>query len=320
MQNPNDSPVNPDPKAGWTNPQEQQRPWTPPESPFTPPVDPTLDSQSVRSGNVRFAGAMFLIVAGIALFLNNVGLLPIYNIWRFWPVILIAVGIGKAFGNGTSKDRGWGMIELVFGVLFLGSNLHVFALHLNDATWIVGVILVVIGLASLAGMFDPAWNAIRSDKWRMHYAENWKQGYADKRSRRFTCGRAARRGVVPPDAFTSQGNISERLLHEEAVFSSIKRRIISDAFAGGSIQAVFASVELDLRLASIPAGTATIVVNSVFASVELKVPANWRVSARIAGGFGSLEDKTLPLTRTDIGGPMLIITGSNVFGSIEVSN
>ncbi|HEX4771908.1 MAG TPA: DUF5668 domain-containing protein [Bryobacteraceae bacterium] len=279
----------------------QQPPWSA-EGPETKPVS------CANSG--RLIGAVFLICAGIALFLNNIGLLPIHNIWRFWPLFLIAIGVGKLYGSRTSQDRAWGIIAIVFGLLFLGSNLHVFMFHFKDGTWIIGLVLVAAGFASLAGMLDPAWHAVRFDIRQRKRMER----YARRQYRR-----DLRRGF-PADAFTTEGVVSERLIHEEAVFSSIKRRVITDAFEGGSIQSVFGSVELDLRLASVPSGTAGIEVNCVFGSIKLTIPSNWRVSLRVAGGFGSVEDKTLPLTRTDIGGPMLIVNGSSVFGSVEVVN
>lgn len=53
--------------------------------------------RSMRSGSV--AGALILIVLGFLWLLNNLGYLPPgfwYNIWRFWPVILIIVGLDLA--------------------------------------------------------------------------------------------------------------------------------------------------------------------------------------------------------------------------------
>src|SRR3954467_7031674 len=37
--------------------------------------------------------AILIIAAGVLLFLDNLGLFHIYNIWRLWPVALIAVGV-----------------------------------------------------------------------------------------------------------------------------------------------------------------------------------------------------------------------------------
>ena len=283
------------------NQQQQQRPW-----PAETPEGRTVNY--APSG--RLLGAVFLIVAGIALFLNNIGLLPIHDIWRFWPLFLIAVGVGKLFGARTNRDRAWGVIAIVFGLLLLGSNLHIFFFHFRDGTWIVGLVLVAIGFASLAGLLDPAWHSMR-----FHH----RHGRRSDRYARRQYRHDLRRGF-PAGTFTGEGTVHETLIGEDAVFSSIKRRVITDAFAGGTIQSVFGSVELDLRLATVPSGTATIDINCVFASVKLSVPSNWRVSMRLAGGFGSIEDKTLPLTRTDISGPMLILNGNNVFGSVEVVN
>jgi hypothetical protein len=61
------------------------------------PVDPL---QSWSKG--RPVGPIILIVAGVFFLLDNFDLLPFYRIERFWPLILIAVGI-LMFRNRLSR-------------------------------------------------------------------------------------------------------------------------------------------------------------------------------------------------------------------------
>jgi hypothetical protein len=51
------------------------------------PVDP-LESWSKH----RPVGPVILIVLGVLFLLNNFSWFPFYRIWRFWPLVLIAVG------------------------------------------------------------------------------------------------------------------------------------------------------------------------------------------------------------------------------------
>lgn len=55
-------------------------------------------------GKQRPLGPIILIVAGALLLLNNFGLFPFYRIQRFWPLILIAIGI-LMFRNRLSANR-----------------------------------------------------------------------------------------------------------------------------------------------------------------------------------------------------------------------
>lgn len=54
-----------------------------------------------------FGFALILIIAGVILLLNNFGVLP-WEIWviivRFWPILLIIIGIENLFSGTTSGN------------------------------------------------------------------------------------------------------------------------------------------------------------------------------------------------------------------------
>jgi len=66
-------------------------------------------------------GPLILIAAGILLLLNQTGRLP-WNVWgtlwRFWPVILILVGLEVLLG--VSRSMAWYIVGLVLAVVVLG--------------------------------------------------------------------------------------------------------------------------------------------------------------------------------------------------------
>ena len=51
-----------------------------------------------RSGGT----GVVLIVIGVALLLTNLGILDLYDFVRFWPLILIAVGVRMVLRNRNS--------------------------------------------------------------------------------------------------------------------------------------------------------------------------------------------------------------------------
>jgi predicted membrane protein len=112
------------------------------------------------------------------------------------------------------------------------------------------------------------------------------------------------------------------VLNEHVVLGSIKRNIESIDFRGGRLECVMGTIELNFRRAQISSveRSATLAVNVVFGTVELRVPETWKIVSQAAEVFGSVEDKTLANKSPGFDGPTLFIVGSAVFGSIEVKD
>ncbi len=112
---------------------------------------------------------------------------------------------------------------------------------------------------------------------------------------------------------------SANVLSEYTVFGGVRRRIVSQEFEGGEVTAIFGGVEIDLRAAATKKDQIVIELNAIFGGVELMVPDTWDVSVRGAGILGGYEDKTMPRRDPASGKrPLLVITGSAVFGGVTV--
>ncbi len=125
--------------------------------------------------------------------------------------------------------------------------------------------------------------------------------------------------------FTSGERDPRTTLQEAVVFGGLERRMTSQDFQGGRVNAVFGGVELDLTEANIQADEATLEINVVFGGVELRVPTSWQVAYRGSPLFGGIEDKTrTPVL--DANDPAaakpktLVLTGAIVFGGLEIKN
>jgi len=76
---------------------------------------------SERHHRPSLVGPLILIAVGILLLLNQAGRLPWTvwgTLWRFWPVILVLVGLEVLIGAGRSTA--WYIVGLVIAVVVLG--------------------------------------------------------------------------------------------------------------------------------------------------------------------------------------------------------
>ncbi|MEO7144290.1 MAG: DUF5668 domain-containing protein [Bryobacteraceae bacterium] len=245
--------------------------------------------RSPASGVV--VGAVVILV-GILLLLKNLDIIWFHDVWIFWPVILIAAGLGKFFGAPGLHSRVWGVLLAAAGVLFLLENLG----YLSINPRLVGPLaLIGMGILFLSG-------ALGRRQWR--------------------CG-------SPPSslaststfASSSTSTTSDSSLNEWAVFGGVKRRVDSQAFTGGGILAVFGGVDIDLRPAGIQGEEAFIEANATFGGVSIRVPESWSVTVQGLGMFGGYEDHTTHAPASGSTPPKrLVVTGFAVFGGVEIKN
>ena len=112
---------------------------------------------------------------------------------------------------------------------------------------------------------------------------------------------------------------SEEYLRGTAVLSGFKRQVRTQALKGGELTAIFGGFELDLRQAELAEDAVKVDVFILFGGGEIRVPEDWEVVIQASAIAGGIDDKKL------VQGPIenrrrLILTGSILFGGIEVRN
>ncbi len=225
--------------------------------------------------------ALFVIGAGVLLFLDNIGLVHFHDIWQFWPVALIALGVAKLFDCRGMGGRVWAAMWILVGTAFLLDHLGVWRVSWN-IIWPMA--LIGFGVMMLVNALE-----------RHRVPE----------------------GLI---ARSSAGTPAENILREWATFSGIKRRLETQNFQGGEMVAVFGGIDIDLRRAAIAPGTKEVVIdaNATFGGIELRVPDAWLVVMRGAGLFGGYEDRTDPPAGPEA--PRVVIKGYAIFGGVSVRN
>jgi len=121
----------------------------------------------------------------------------------------------------------------------------------------------------------------------------------------------------------SGGGDPRTTLSEVAIFGGIERRVTTQDFQGGHINAIFGGVEIDLTDANMQADEATLEINAIFGGVEIRVPESWQVAFRGTPIFGGIADKTLrrgSVRPTVLPTRVLVLTGTVIFGGVEIKN
>jgi hypothetical protein len=102
----------------------------------------------------------FLVLAGAALLLENVGVIDIGPVWRYWPLILIGLGIARIKGASTRNDQGAGIWLVLLGLWFAVSIFRIGGLTFRD-TW--PALFIVIGV-SMVWKSLPGIPAFKQEK------------------------------------------------------------------------------------------------------------------------------------------------------------
>lgn len=106
------------------------------------------------------------------------------------------------------------------------------------------------------------------------------------------------------------------ILDRTAVFGSVQVNGAGSAITGANITCIFGEAKVDLRAAEL-VGQVKLECFLLFGSLELRVPAAWRVVMDVQPFFGSVEDRgASPTLGTDA--PTLKVEGTVIFGSVEL--
>ena len=240
------------------------------------------------AGGIVVGGLIVLI--GLLILLDNMGIIRFHDVWRYWPVLLIVLGVSKILESHAPAGYVWGGVITLAGALLLLDNLDIVVFDFN-LIW--PLLLIAFGLSMLLRSMD-----------RKRYLES-----------------ATSAPGTAPGSATGSGPIEGSTCDAYAVFGGSKRRISTQDFRGGEAVAVFGGVEFDLRGAGMTVDQAVIDVNVVCGGLEVRVPDSWTIINRAVTIFGGVEDKTMQSkAEPNAKSPHLVITGSVVFGGISLRN
>lgn len=100
------------------------------------------------------AGMVFglvVVLVGLGLLLENMGIVSFREVWKFWPVFLIVYGVSRALACKAMTSLIWGGAVALIGALLLLDNLEIIYFRF-DYIW--PLIIIAFGLSLLVRAID----------------------------------------------------------------------------------------------------------------------------------------------------------------------
>ena len=242
--------------------------------------------------NNKILIGLLLIAGGVLLFINKTDS-TILPDWLFtWPSLIILIGVIVGIQHNFRNFFwialvGWGVYSLL--------DVQMPELHLKNYT--APIALIFVGLFFMFRRnhtFKKSWN---KDRWN----KKWNDFDVEAKEKNL--------------AQTEEGEYLDITM----IFSGSKKVVLSKNFRGGDITCFMGGAEIDLMQADIQS-RAVIDGTCVFGAIKLIVPSNWEVKLENTAAFGSVEDKRRAKNFSGDSPKQLIITGTAVFGGIEITN
>jgi predicted membrane protein len=233
-------------------------------------------------GEGRAVAGLIVIAFGVLFLLENLGYVYVRDLWDFWPVILIGLGISRMVNCHNSSGMTTGLILALVGGLFLAHNLGYIPYRIANMFW--PLVLILFGLRMLLRRGGP-----------------WQP----------------RPWMGRPFDIPNQANDSANRTSQFAVFGGSRRRVTSQQYEGGDALAIFGGIKIDLREANSANAQVFVEANALFGGIDIRVPDSWDVSIRGIGIFGGFDDMSR-LRSPQPGKPTLVVTGTAMFGGVAV--
>ena len=92
-----------------------------------------------------------IVLVGLALLLDNMGIVSFRDVWRYWPVLLIVYGVSRVLSCHRTSGYIWGGAIALIGTFLLLDNLDVVFFN---AALIWPLVIIAFGLSMLVRAID----------------------------------------------------------------------------------------------------------------------------------------------------------------------
>jgi predicted membrane protein len=249
----------------------------------------------------QFAVGIFLMLFGLSLTLDRLGILDAGNAFRLWPLVLVALGVWIVKNRRDPRGRTWGYIIAFVGAWVLLNNLGIIAVGFWALFW--PALLIWLGVTLVK-------QTLRRGGPQAQGAAGWAAGPG-----------------WPTDWMRYRPTLGSDPKGTVTLFAALgatKRACSDSPFRGGEMTAIMGGCHLDLRQAVIPPGEEAIIdVFSAMGGNEIWVPSDWIVESKVVPIMGGVDDKRLPPIERPASSearPRLVVRGFVVMGGLMIKN
>jgi hypothetical protein len=256
-----------------------------------------------QPGKHLFGGVLLVVIGGIFL-LGNMGIVNPHEVFQFWPVIFIVMGVSRIIASGDDYGHSGGIFWILIGCFLLSGSVEAFR-GIWRNIWPV----LLIGL----GGFLLSRSMMSKYSRRPDPPESGGTGGSTSGS-----GPAASGPEGGPSSAPGSAPSTNSILSAMAILGGVERKNNCQDFRGGDVTAVMGGCHIDLRGASItPMHEPALDVFAMWGGIEIWVPPDWTVISKVNPILGGYEDQT---TAPKDESKRFVVRGSVVMGGIEVRN
>ena len=268
----------------------------------------------------KFVIGVFLVLMGIVLALDQLGLVQANHLLRFWPAALIILGL-VMLQRRERHSALRALVLIVVGGWLLLNTLGLMSLDLWGFLW--PLLLVFFGARIMIHNQGSGSNASPDQPGAANpTADTTSMGAGTTSTGAGTTSMGGgTTSTGQPGGFAPGAPNSGETVHASlfSVLSGSKRRWGKSVFRGAEATAFMGGCELDLREALMSAGELAVVdVFVIMGGVNIFVPPNWTVSLEVLPLLGGVHDKTRSVPSNPA--QHLLVRGTVVMGGVEISN
>lgn len=257
-----------------------------------------------KTGTGRAFAGMILILVGVCVLLDNIGLyLPNWVI--SFPMFIFLLGLYILSRNNFKKPGAF--VIVIIGAILLVDKMFP-SVNFSHVIW--PVVIISAGIYMIL-------SKERKSQLRQSFRNSWSNKPSD-----LEWDKKQPYGPEPlpgsgADEPNTMGNTGEDFIDSVSVFGGIRKNIMSKNFRGGDIVNFFGGAEINLIQADIT-GTAVLDVTQVFGGTKIIVPPHWEIQSEMAAIFGGIEDKRPIHPKLEGTTKVLAIRGTSIFGGIDI--
>lgn len=262
---------------------------------FNRGIDDSWNNKNKSKNNV-YTGVIFLIIGGILLADRSGVDLPSWLI--SWPMILIMIGLFSGLRHNFKKGP-W-FILLIIGGIFLADKV-IDDLNIKPYFWPIIFIAVGLYIISGGGKFGK----------RRHNMDIGSDMGTDLKYEDIPASQTS----LATDSDNRYRDIND-VIDITAIFSGVKKKVLSKNFKGGDVVAIMGGAEINLTQADV-GPRAVIDIFNMFGGTKIIVPPDWDVQSNVVTIFGGVDDKRPPSSLTNLS-KVIYLEGTCIFGGIDI--